>query len=324
MERPATALDFRARLLFWLARLAGRSFRPEMTVAQLRAGYADVNARLGLRRNGDVMTRDLSIPLASGGAIAARLYRPAPAADARLPALLYFHGGGWVIGDITVYDHLTRFFAHEGRMSVIAVGYRLGPEHPFPTAFEDAFDALAFVQRHAAELDIDAARIAVGGDSAGGGIAAVLSTHASERGLATPAFQLLIYPSLDGTGRFPSRRAFTDGLPLTTRTIEWFRKHFVMNPDDARAPFLTPLDAPHPERLPQTYILAAGYDPLVDEGSAYADRLRAAGVPVTYDLRASLPHAFVNMAGAVPAARDALVDAIHATAATLREHVGSA
>lgn len=311
-------LDWRTALIMRIAAWQGRTFRPDVTVAAMRLGYREMNRRLGLRPRAGVATRDLTIG-EGDGALRARLYRPE--GDTRvLPLLVYFHGGGFVIGDIDAYDSLTRFFAAEGALAVLAIEYRLGPEHRFPHAHEDGFTALAFAQRDAGALGIDARAIAVGGDSAGGAIAATLSAFAESRGLARPAAQLLIYPSVDGTARFPSRQRFSAAnLPLTPATIGWFARHYFSAAEDASDPRMVPLDAPHPERVPPTYLLAAGHDPLVDEGRAYAQRLRNAGVRVVYDLRPRLAHGFVNMAGAVPPAARAMRDAVRTVAAWLRD-----
>jgi hypothetical protein len=311
------ALDLRVKLLMWMAARTGRSFRPDLSVGAMRAGYADMNSRLGLKDEGGVDARDLAIPAGDGTTIGARLYRPRGAGAGPLPVLLYFHGGGFVIGDVACYDGLTRFFAREGRIAVLSVDYRLGPEYRFPRAFDDAFAALEWLQKNAADLSLAPDAIAVGGDSAGGALAAALASYAPSRGLERPAFAFLIYPSVDGTARFPSRTKFQSGLPLTSATIAWFSERSLSGPEDGRDPLLVPLDAPDPERHPPAYILAAGFDPLVDEGRAYYERLRDAGVAVTYDLRPTLPHALVNLAGAVPEARRALRVGILATAAAL-------
>jgi len=210
-----------------------------------------------------------------------------------------------------------RYFAHEGRIAVLSVNYRLGPEHRFPRGHEDALDAYAWLQQKAATLGLDAARIAVGGDSAGGGLSAAIASYAESRGFARPAYALLIYPSVDATARFPSRAQFSGNLPITPASIDWFRKHAMSDPADRSHPLFVPLDAPNPERHPPSYILAAQFDPLVDEGRAYFVRLRDAGVSAVYDLRPTLPHGFVNFAGVVPEAKRALAAGIHATAVAL-------
>ncbi|HTW83627.1 MAG TPA: alpha/beta hydrolase [Candidatus Sulfotelmatobacter sp.] len=313
-------LDWRIRALQWFAQRRGRAFRPDLTVAQLRAGYADMNRQLGLRERTPVTQRDLTIPTDEGG-IAARLYRVA-AGTGPAPLLVFFHGGGFVIGDVPSYDHLARFFAIRSECAVLSVEYRLSPEYHFPRGHEDAFAAYRWACANAAALGIDPRRIAVGGDSAGGTLAEVVGAFAGERGLPAPAFQLLMYPLTDATGSCPSRAPgyFPAGLPFTEQTIAWFHRYNATTPEEERSPLLAPLLLP-PASIaasPPTYLLAAGYDPLVDEGRAYAEKLRAAGVPVTYDLRPTLTHGFVNFAGAVPAARRALLSAAMALRAALR------
>jgi acetyl esterase/lipase/short-subunit dehydrogenase len=311
-------LDARLRLLLWLGKKQGRSFRPDLSVGAMRAGYAELNRRFGLKGIPGVETREVTFEASDGAPVRARLYRPSDAAGRTLPVLLYFHGGGFVIGDIDAYDGLARFFAREGRIAVLSIEYRLGPEHPLPRAFEDGFDAYAWLQKNAVALGLDPARIAVGGDSAGGGIAAAIASYARERDLAPPAYAFLIYPSVDGSGRFPSRTAYTENLPLTPATIAWFKSYAMNGSGDDTARLLTPLDAPHPESHPPAYVLAAQYDPLVDEGRAYFERLAAAGVAAKYDLRPTLSHALVNFAGIVPEAKRALASGIEATVIALR------
>lgn len=308
-------LDPRITLLNWLTVASGKQFRPGATVAQVRAGYADLNRRFGMRPVAGVETSALSIPTRDGALLGAHLHRPAAAVSPGV--VLFFHGGGWTIGDVPCYDHLTRYFAHEGKLAVISVEYRLGPEHRFPVAFEDGFDALRWLQSSAAGLGLDPRRIAVCGDSAGGSIAATLSAFAVVNGLERPAFQYLIYPPLDGTERFPSRRQFSKGVPLTPALRTWFARHFFRSPADATHPYVTQIDAPDPQLLPPTYFQAAGYDALVDEGRYYAERAQAAGVPVVYDLRPTLAHGFVNIPGLVPEAHRALRDGIRAVSAAL-------
>jgi acetyl esterase len=308
-------LDPRITLLNWLTALAGKQFRPNAPVAAVRAGYAELNRRFGMPAVDDVTTTSLTIPARDGTTLEAHLHRPAAPVCAGV--VLFFHGGGWTIGDVPSYDHLTRYFAHEGKIAVISVEYRLGPEYRFPVAFDDGFDALRWLQSSAAGLGLDPSRIAVCGDSAGGGIAATLSAFAVVNGLNRPAFQYLIYPPLDATERFPSRRKFSKGVPLTPELRAWFASHFFRSQEDATHPYLTQIDAPNPQLLPPTYFQAAGYDPLVDEGRYYADRLRDAGVQIVYDLRPALAHGFVNFPRIVPEARRAIRDGIRAVSAAL-------
>ncbi|HUA09676.1 MAG TPA: alpha/beta hydrolase [Candidatus Acidoferrales bacterium] len=310
-------LDWRTRLYCWFVALSGRGFRPGISVDVMRAGYAAGIRRFGMPPVGGVTTSTLAIPARDGAQLEAHLHRPEGVSGA-LPVLLYFHGGGCTIGDVACYDNLTRFFAREGKIAVLNAEYRLGPEHRFPTAVEDAFDALGWLQREAASLQLDPSRIAVGGDSAGGGLSATLSAFAVANGLVRPVYQLLIYPPLDFTERFPSRKKFATGTPLTLENRKWFLHNYLRSEDDRMHPWLRQIDAPEPELLPPTYVQAGGYDAYVDEERYYADRLRAARVPVVFDLRPSLAHGYANLAGIVPEARRALRDAIAATAGALR------
>jgi acetyl esterase len=316
-ERDGVALDSRIAALVAMAAKRGRAFDPRVTVEQMRRSYARLNRICGIRERGAVATKALSIPT-DDGVVAARLYRPASAPPhAAIPLLLFFHGGGFVIGDVPSYDGLARFLAVQGQIAIVSVEYRLTPEHPFPRGQEDGIAAYAWVVGHARDLGADATRIAVGGDSAGGTVAAAISSVAAARGLRRPAYQFLIYPGLDRRSLYPSREMSGRGLPFTPATMAWFAANNSAGLD-VDSPLASPLLAPDPERIPPTYLLAAGFDPLVDEGKVYADLLRAAGVDVTYDLRPSLSHAFVNLAGVVPDARRALRDGIRAVAAALR------
>lgn len=310
-------LDPRIALLTWLTAASGKSFRPGATVERVRAGYVELNRRFGMPAVTGVETSALAIPTRDGAVLSAHLHRPTAAISAGV--VLFFHGGGWTIGDVPSYDHLTRYFAHEGQVAVISVEYRLGPEHRFPVAFDDGFDALRWLQSSAAVLGLDPTRIAVCGDSAGGSIAAALSAFAVVNGLERPAFQYLIYPPLDASERFPSRRQPARGAPLTPALRTFFAQNFFRSPADATHPYVTQIDAPDPQRLPPTYFQAAGYDALIDEGRYYAERARAAGVQVVYDLRPTLAHGFVNFPRIVPEARRALRDGIRATSAALTQ-----
>jgi len=213
-----------------------------------------------------------------GGAIPLRSYRPLGAAtDAVLPVLVYYHGGGWVIGDLDTHDVLCRQLCNQSGCAVIAVDYRMGPEHRFPAAVDDAIAAARWVHAHAASLKIAPARLAVGGDSAGGNLAAVVALAARDAGDLPIAFQLLIYPATDQRRGAPSHTSNGQGYLLTKDTMDYFRGHYIADPAqnlDWRASPL--LHASH-AGLPPAFVLTAGYDPLRDEGLQYADALSAAG-----------------------------------------------
>jgi len=317
------ALDLRVRILVWLAQRSGRAFRPDVTTERFRAGYAASLREVGPRTRAAIDVRDVTIPTGDG-TTSARLYRPAALGAAPAPLLVFFHGGGYVVGDVAGYDGTCRFLAAEGRIAVLSVEYRRSPEHPFTRSYDDGFAAFAFARDRAAELGAHPDAIAVGGDSAGGGIAASVGAFAHARGLPTPAYAFLIYPAVDAAGTFPSRHDAWRGVFLNEEMIAWFAERYLRPGEDPREPLRSPIFAESLAGSPPTYLLAAEYDPLVDEGRAFADRLRAEGVSVTYDLRRSLPHGLVNVAGAVPAARDALRDGIRATARALRERLANA
>jgi acetyl esterase len=241
------------------------------------------------------------------GDIRVRLYRPRGAADAGpLPALVYFHGGGWTIGDLDTHDVVCRTLADLARSAVVSVDYRLAPEHKFPAAVDDAVAATRWVAREAGRLGIDARRIAVGGDSAGGNLAAVVALATRDEGGPPLAMQTLIYPATDMAADTASHRRYAEGHLLTRDAILWFKGNYLRDAADEADWRASPLQAADLSRLPPAYVITAGFDPLVEEGRAYADRLAAAGVPVTYECFEGMIHGFVTMGGAIAAAHHAL------------------
>ena len=211
------------------------------------------------------------------GAIALRLYRPLGAGAAPLPALVYFHGGGWVIGDLETHDTLCRELANGSGCAVVAVDYRMGPEHRFPAAVDDCIAATRWVHANAARLHIDAQRLGVGGDSAGGNLAAVVALAARDASDVPLRFQLLIYPATDQRRGAPSHTRNGDGYLLTRETMNYFHDHYI---DDAAHDLdwrASPLLHTDLSRLPPTLVVTAGFDPLRDEGIAYAHALTQAG-----------------------------------------------
>ncbi len=246
--------------------------------------------------------------LVAPGPVALRAYRPAGAdKQAVLPALVYFHGGGWTIGDLDTHDVLCRQLANGAGCAVFSVDYRLAPEYPFPAAVEDCVGAVRFVHQEAAALRVDRSRIALGGDSAGGNLAAVAALHARDAGPPI-AFQLLIYPAADQRCGFDSHERNGAGYLLTREAIEFFRRCYL--PDraawtDWRA---SPLLAPSHAGLPPALVLTAGYDPLVDEGRAYAEKLRQAGVAVRYREFSDMVHGFILFGGVLDTANAAVAE----------------
>jgi acetyl esterase len=236
---------------------------------------------------------------------AARLYA---AGTGRLPLLLYLHGGGFVIGGLETHDSLCRQLALRSGGAVLALDYRLAPEHPFPAAVDDAFDSLHWLLAEAGALGVDAARIAVGGDSAGGTLAAATAIHARDRGLPL-ALQMLIYPGTAGGQGTESHRRLARGYLLDADVIRWFFGNYVRSPAERDDWRFAPLNAPSLARLAPAWIALAEYDPLVDEGLDYAERLRTAGVPVDCTVYEGMIHAFFQHAGFVVRARQAHADA---------------
>ena len=230
------------------------------------------------------------------GPIPLRLYRPAGVADgAPLPTLVFYHGGGWVIGDLDTHDVLCRQLTAEAGVSVVAVDYRLAPEHKFPAALDDAWAATRWIVAHAAELGVDPRRLAVGGDSAGGNLAAVVALLARDADGPAIVLQVLLYPVTDAAAESRSYEEFADGFMLTRESMRWFTAHYVGKKDDAADWRVSPLRAKSLAGLPPALIVTAGFDPLRDEGEAYAARLREAGVRVDYACYGGMLHGFVPM-----------------------------
>lgn len=236
------------------------------------------------------------------GPIPMRHYRPHGSSDAVLPALVYFHGGGWVLGNLETHDGLCRQLANRANCAVISVDYRLAPEHKFPAAIDDAVAATDWVFANAANLDIDAARIALGGDSAGGNLAAVAALNDKSRGLSRLRALLLIYPAVDFCFDTKSHDEFAEDHLLTRLFQEWFHRHYLRNDEDRQDWRASPLRAPDLSGLPSTILITASHDPLRDEGEHFAQRLVEAGVTVTASRALGQIHGFVPMEKLIPAA----------------------
>lgn len=245
------------------------------------------------------------------GEIKLRVYTPVAGGGAALPAVVFFHGGGWVIGDLETHDALCRTLANEAGARVIAVDYRLAPEHKFPAAADDAYAAVKWVEENAAQLGVDPNRIAVAGDSAGGNLAAVVCLMAKQKGGPRIVHQLLIYPVTQWKADTGSMNNFAEGYFLEKKTMHWFFDQYApgADPSDWR---LSPLAATDMAGLPRAYVVTAGFDPLRDEGKAYADKLNRAGVAAVYTDYPSMVHGFFNMSGVIPTAREAIAEAAKA------------
>lgn len=246
------------------------------------------------------------------GPVTLRIHRGIGAPQSGAPALLYLHGGGWVIGNLDSHDEICRLMANLGNAVIVCPDYRLAPEHKFPAGLKDCLATLCFMAENTTDLGIDIRRIGVAGDSAGGNLAAVLALLARE-GLAPPlAAQLLIYPNTDARQTSDSYRRFGDGFGLTATTMAWFRDHYVRTPDDIMDWRVSPLLAPDLAGVAPAYVALAGCDILADEGTAYAARLQAAGVPVILRQWPGQIHGFVSMGRHIPAARQAVAEAVAA------------
>jgi len=241
-----------------------------------------------------------------GGLISVRVYRPSAASP--LPALVFFHGGGFVLGGLDMSDRTCRALANGSGCVVISVDYRLAPEHQFPAAADDAFAVTSYVAEHAADFGVDPALIAVGGDSAGGNLAVVVALRARDAGGPALAFQLLIYPWVDFTDTSPSMREYGADHFLTAETMAWFADHYAPAPIDRRQPWVSPSHA-NLAGLPPAVVLTAECDPLRDQGEAYARRLMDAGVPATVKRYDGMIHVFFNLGGIIDGGRTAIADA---------------
>lgn len=284
--------------------------------AEMRRG-AIIGARPG-RLLGAV--QDLEVTGAAGP-LPARHYVPAEANTDRLPLIVFFHGGGFVLGDLDSHDVPCRLLAHHAGAHVVSIDYRLAPEDPFPAAVDDARAALRWAFEHAEGLGADPGRIAVAGDSAGGNLSAVAAWQAAHDGGPAPALQILLYPATDFVERARSHELFDQGFLLLREDMDWFSDNYTATAD-RDDPRLSILRADGLERVAPALVVTAGFDPLRDEGEAYGERLQAAGVPVLTRRFPGLIHGFINMTGVSRTSRDALVEVGGAARALLRsDHV---
>ena len=290
-----------------------------LTPDQARAAYIAGADVLELPTQALARIENLSVTTRDGYAMPARLYAPqAQGAGAALPTLLYFHGGGFTIGNIDTHDGLCRQLSHLAQCAVVSLDYRLAPQHRFPVAVNDAWDAVQWLAQQSAALGLDPARMAVGGDSAGGTLAAVCAIMARDAGLAL-ALQLLFYPGTAAHANTDSHRRFAKGFVLEETHIDYFFSQYLPTAADYEDWRFAPLDGhtPKGELVDLTGVAPAWFglaelDPLVDEGLAYADRLRLAGVPVDLEIYRGVVHEFIKMGRAIPEARVAHADAARA------------
>lgn len=309
-------LDLDTQLGLRLFALARRPPLEALTPAQARVEAERSLGLLGPRRPHPVAeVRDLDVP-GGAGPRPARLYRPVRRTGPA-PTLLYLHGGGHVVCDLDTHDDVCRRLATRSRVDVVSLDYRLAPEHRFPAAYDDAVAAFEAL-RSGRVPGVTPSFLAMGGDSAGGNLTAALSVAATRDGRPGPDFQLLFYPLLDGTFSFPSYRTFAKGVALDDTEIAWFRSSYLGPNGDPTDLRYSPLLVDEiPPSLPPTYLATAGFDPLRDEGFAWAERLEAAGVPVTHRCHDGLIHGFVSFADVLTAAREAIEQAADALAAAV-------
>jgi acetyl esterase len=321
IERDGQRLEPELQLMLSVLERHGRPPYGELSLAEARAE---------MRRGAIVGTQPAARPLAgvrelevdgAAGPLSARHYAPIPDGGPQ-PVIVFFHGGGFVLGDLDSHDVPCRLLAHHAGAHVVSVAYRLAPEHPFPAAVHDARAALAWAFRHAVGLGADGRRVAVAGDSAGGNLAAVASWLAAHDGGPAPVLQLLIYPATDFAGRSRSHDLFDQGFLLVRQDMDWFAEQYARHADRTD-PRLSILRADVLDDVAPAVVVTAGFDPLRDEGEAYAERLRDCGVPVLVRRFPGLMHGFINLTGVSRTARDALVEVGGATRALLRAGPGS-
>lgn len=293
--------------------------RPKMWDVPLglgRQGFAQMMGMLGPKNVPVGKVQNILIP-GPAGDIRARLYAPVATGGAALPALVYFHGGGFVMGDLDTHDGLCRLIAHEGAFVVVAVDYRRAPENKWPAALDDAFAATRWIFANAPALGIDAGRIAIGGDSAGGHLAASVTQLVKAHGGLSIAFQLLLFPGTEFTTDTGSMNRFAVGYFMDRETIEWCYAQVLPPGADRASPKVSPLKARDFSGLPPAFIMLAGYDPLHDEGLAYAQKLEEAGVAVTVADYADMVHCFIYLQSVLPQAHEAVTRAADAVAKAL-------
>ncbi len=296
------ALDPQAKAVLDQMEKAGGPPINELTVDEARQASAALAAMQDSPEPvAGVEDRTLPGP---GGDIPVRIYTPA--GKEPLPVLLYFHGGGWVLGDIEASDPLCRTLANNTGCIIISVDYRLAPEHPFPAAVDDAYYATQWVAANSAGFGGDPSRIAVCGDSAGGNLTAVVCQIARDRGEPVIRFQLLIYPATDAACDTPSYGENGDGYFLTKAAMQWFWRHYLKNNADRNHPHASPLRASNFSGLPPALVITAEFDPLRDEGEQYAERMRAAGTPVQLTRYDGMIHGFFAMSGVIDRGKTAI------------------
>ncbi|GJM14492.1 MAG: acetylhydrolase [Pseudohongiella sp.] len=297
------ALDPQAKLLLERIEAANAPNYEEVSPEQARIMY-DKASEVLKGPNPDMHSIEESSAPGVAGDIPLRIYRPNAKRD--LPLLVFYHGGGYVIGSLDSHDIVCRGISLQAECVVIAVDYRLAPEHKYPAAVEDAWSALEWIAQNSDSLGFDAARIAVGGDSAGGNLATVVSLMARDKGLPSLCLQLLIYPGTDLECGYPSHDSFGSDYRLTKSLIGWFMDNY-FTPDDNRSHWqASPMNATDHSNVPPAFVLSAGFDPLQDEEFAYSEKLRQAGISVEHSHYEGMIHGFITMPGVLDKANEAI------------------
>lgn len=297
VERDGCVLDEQLQLIAFLAKKMGRAeLRGRRALAIERAAF-DLDAASLVHRPVELhRVRDLS----TNAGTPLRVYTPR-GAPASAPTVVFYHGGGFVFGGLASHDGICRALAHDVGCVVVAVDYRVAPEHAFPAAVDDATAAFRWIVGNASTLGVDAARVAVAGDSAGGNLSAVVCIDTAVDAVR-PCFQALVYPTTDDTQSFGSIRSMADAPFLDAAAVDWYRAQYASDPALWRHPRVSPWLHPDVSGLPPALVQTAGFDPLRDEGEGYGEKLRAAGVPVTVTRYPSLSHGYLNMLGTLDAA----------------------
>lgn len=294
--RDGRVLNRRVQAMISLGERLGLTGESSPSVEQRRADLRR-SAAIGMPLLAGVYVTERRIP-GPAGEIPVRVYRRIGLTGS-VPAIVYLHGGGWVVGDLDTHEGSCRLLALESDCVVVSVDYRLAPEHPFPAAIDDAVAAYRWVHEQAMELAVEPGRVGVMGDSAGGNLAAVVAQVTRDTDVPAPTAQGLVYPATDALLREPSHELFADGFFLTEESIEWYRAQYLPDRNDWDSPLASPIEAPDLSGLCPALVVTAGFDPLRDEGHRYAERLADAGVAVRYRCYDDMVHGFFGM-GVLP------------------------